>query len=71
MARRRSALADVQGMAHQGLMIVTAEAGELDAAMRHGWQALSAARAEGAREAEALANLAAAVHARPATMLPR
>ena len=49
---------DVKGLAHQGLMIVEAEAGELDAAMRHGWQALSVAREQGAREAEALGNLA-------------
>jgi tetratricopeptide (TPR) repeat protein len=51
-------LADVTGMAHQGLMIVRAEAHEYDAALVHGWKALSAARTEGAREAEVLGNLA-------------
>ena len=51
-------LADVKALSHQGLMIVTAEAGDFDAAIRHGWQAFSAARAEGAREAEVLGNLA-------------
>ena len=51
-------LADVQGMSHQGLMIVAAEAGDFDAALTHGWNAVSSARAEGAREAETLGNLA-------------
>ena len=51
-------LADVQGMCHQGLMIVAGEAGDFDAALLHGWQALSAARELGAREAETLGNLA-------------
>jgi tetratricopeptide (TPR) repeat protein len=51
-------LAEVTALAHQGLMIVTAEAGDFDTAIRHGWQAFSAARAEGAREAEVLGNLA-------------
>ena len=51
-------LPDVGALAHQGLMIVTAEAGDFDAAIRHGWQAFSAARTEGAREAETLGNLA-------------
>lgn len=51
-------LPDVAGIAHHGLMIVTAEGGDYDAALRHGWQALSVARNEGAREAEMLINLA-------------
>lgn len=51
-------LEDVVGMAHQGLMIVTAEAGEFDTALHHGWMALSTARTRGTREAEALNNLA-------------
>ena len=51
-------LVDVSGMAHHGLMIETAERGDVDAALRHGWQALSAARTEGAREAEMMVNLA-------------
>ena len=51
-------LADVAGVAHHGLMIVTAEAGDYDAALRHGWQAWSAARDQHAREAEMLINLA-------------
>jgi hypothetical protein len=51
-------LVDVSGMAHHGLMIETAEAGNFDAALRHGWQALSAARSQGTREAETLATLA-------------
>jgi tetratricopeptide (TPR) repeat protein len=51
-------LEDVLGFAHQGLMIVAAQAGDLNAAIHHGWLAVSAARTEGAREAEALNNLA-------------
>ena len=51
-------LPDVAGIAHHGLMIVTAEAGDYDAALSHGWQALSVARNQGAREAEMLINLA-------------
>jgi hypothetical protein len=51
-------LDDVLGFAHQGLMIVAAGAGDLNAAIHHGWLAVSAARTEGAREAEALNNLA-------------
>jgi tetratricopeptide (TPR) repeat protein len=51
-------LLDVSGLAHQGLMVEMAEAGDFDTALRHGWQALSAARAQGSREAEALINLA-------------
>ena len=51
-------LTDIQGAAHHGLMIVTAEAGDFDAALRHGCSALSVARAQGAREAEMLVNLA-------------
>jgi hypothetical protein len=52
------ALSDVAGLAHHGLMVVTAEAGEFDVAVHHGWLALSAARTEGTREAEAFCNLA-------------
>jgi hypothetical protein len=51
-------LSDVLGMSHHGLMIVTAEAGDYESALRHGWSALSVARAHGAREAEMLINLA-------------
>lgn len=51
-------LADVIGLSHHGLMIVTAEAGEFDTALRHGWRALSSARSQRAREAEMVANLA-------------
>jgi tetratricopeptide (TPR) repeat protein len=51
-------LGDVQGMAHQGLMIVCAEAGDFDTALAHGWRAVSSARAAGARVAEMLGNLA-------------
>lgn len=51
-------LADVIGLSHHGLMIVTAEAGEFDTALRHGWRALSTARTQHAREAEMMANLA-------------
>ena len=51
-------LADVVGLSHHGLMIVTAEAGEFDTALRHGWRALSAASTQHAREAEMVANLA-------------
>jgi tetratricopeptide (TPR) repeat protein len=51
-------LADVTGGVHQGLMIVTAEAGDFDTALFHGWQALSVARTEAARAAEVLGNLA-------------
>jgi tetratricopeptide (TPR) repeat protein len=51
-------LVDVQGMCHHGLMIVCAEADDFDAAMRHAWQLVSSARSQGAREAEALTNLA-------------
>jgi len=51
-------LDDVLGFAHQGLMIVAAQAGDLNAAIHHGWLAVSAARTEGTREAEALNNLA-------------
>ena len=51
-------LADVVGVAHHGLMIVTSEAGEFDTAHRTGWRALSAARSQHAREAEMMANLA-------------
>jgi len=51
-------LDDVAGLAHHGLMIVTAEAGDFDTALHHGWHALSAARAETAREAEMFTNLA-------------
>ena len=54
----RHRLVDVLGMAHHGLMIVTAEGGDFDTALRHGWNALSAARVQGAREAEMLVNLA-------------
>jgi tetratricopeptide (TPR) repeat protein len=39
-------------------MIETADRGDMDAALRHGWQALSAARSERSREAEMLVNLA-------------
>ena len=49
---------DVQGMAHQGLMIVAVAAQDFDAALTHGWQALSSARAQGSRVAEVLGNLA-------------
>ena len=51
-------LADVVGLSHHGLMIVTAEAGDFDTALRHGWRALSAARTQHTREAEMMANLA-------------
>jgi tetratricopeptide (TPR) repeat protein len=51
-------LADVIGLSHHGLMIVTAEAGEFDTALRHGWRALSSARSQRSREAEMVANLA-------------
>lgn len=51
-------LVDVMGLAHQGLLIICASAGEFDLALHHGWNALSAARTEGTREAEALGNLA-------------
>lgn len=51
-------LEDVLGFAHQGLMIVAAQAGDLNTAIHHGWLAVSAARTEGGREAEALNNLA-------------
>ena len=51
-------LVDVSGLAHHGLMIETAEIGDFDAALHHGWQALSAARSQQAREAEMLTNLA-------------
>jgi hypothetical protein len=51
-------LVDVSGAAHHGLMVETAERGDFDAALKHGWQALSAARTQGAREAEMLTNLA-------------
>jgi len=51
-------LADIAGMSHQGLMIVCVEAGEFDAALYHGWLALSAARTEATREAEMMGNLA-------------
>jgi hypothetical protein len=44
-------------------MIVTAEAGDFDTALRHGWRALSAARTQHTREAEMMANLAAAASA--------
>jgi tetratricopeptide (TPR) repeat protein len=51
-------LVDVQGMSHQGLMIVAVSAGDLSSALQHGWQAFSAARAQGSRVAEVLGNLA-------------
>ena len=51
-------LVEVQGMCHQGLMIVTAESEDFDAAMRHAWQVVSIARSQQSREAEALTNLA-------------
>jgi tetratricopeptide (TPR) repeat protein len=51
-------LSEVAGLAHHGLMIVNGEAGDFDSALDHGWQALSAARNEAAREAEMLINLA-------------
>jgi tetratricopeptide (TPR) repeat protein len=51
-------LVDVQGMSHQGLMIAAVAAQEFDAALTHGWQAFSAARAHGSRVAEVLGNLA-------------
>ena len=44
-------LGDVLGFAHQGLMIVAAQAGDLNAAIQHGWLAVSAARTQGGREA--------------------
>jgi hypothetical protein len=49
---------DVQGLAHQGLMIELAEMGDFDAALQHGWHAFSLARTETARAAESLINLA-------------
>jgi len=51
-------LVDISGLAHHGLMVEMAEVGDFDAALRHGWHALSAARTQGAREAEMLINLA-------------
>jgi tetratricopeptide (TPR) repeat protein len=51
-------LADVAGQGHQGLMIELAEVKDFDNALRHGWQALSAARTQQSREAEMLVNLA-------------
>jgi tetratricopeptide (TPR) repeat protein len=51
-------LLDVQGMCHQGLMIVCAEGDDFDSAIRHAWHLVSSARTQGAREAEALATLA-------------
>ena len=51
-------LIDVSGLANHGLMIEMAEAGDFDLALAYGWQALSAARAQQAREAEMLINLA-------------
>jgi tetratricopeptide (TPR) repeat protein len=51
-------LTDIIGASHHGLMIVTSEAGDFDDALRHGWQALSAARSHRVREAEMLINLA-------------
>jgi tetratricopeptide (TPR) repeat protein len=55
---RELGLVDVQGMSHQGLMIVAVSAGDLNAALAHAWQAFSAARAQGSRVAEVLGNLA-------------
>ncbi|HUQ79811.1 MAG TPA: hypothetical protein VM076_01670 [Gemmatimonadaceae bacterium] len=51
-------LVDVQGMSHQGLMIVASTAGDLSAALSHGLQAFSMARAQGSRVAEVLGNVA-------------
>jgi tetratricopeptide (TPR) repeat protein len=51
-------LADIVGASHQGLMAVALMADEFDAALHHGWLALSNARDLGAREAETLSNLA-------------
>jgi len=51
-------LQEVVGLAHHGLMLVASQVGDLDAAIHHGWLAVSAARTEGSREAEALNNLA-------------
>ena len=51
-------LPDVVGLAHQGLMLVASQVGDVDGAIHHAWLAVSAARTEGAREAEALNNLA-------------
>jgi hypothetical protein len=48
----------LEGMAHQGLTITAAVAGDFDAALIHGWSAFCHAAGEKTREAESLTNLA-------------
>jgi len=51
-------LEDAVGNSHHGLMSVAVASGDYDAALTHGWQALSSARTQASREAEMLGNLA-------------
>jgi AraC-like DNA-binding protein/tetratricopeptide (TPR) repeat protein len=51
-------LEDLVGLAHRGLMITSAESGDLDAALLHGWAAFERASGDRASQAELLGNLA-------------
>src|SRR5688500_4739434 len=50
-------LADLQAIAHQGLLIAAITAGDSDTALIHGWSAYELARGNTDREAELLINL--------------
>jgi tetratricopeptide (TPR) repeat protein len=49
-------------MAHQGLMVIHATAGDFDTAIAAGWRAFDAALGDPLREAEILVNVAQALH---------
>jgi tetratricopeptide (TPR) repeat protein len=55
----RARSVELEGVAHRGLLIVHATAGEFDLAITHGWHAFERAKGDAASRAELLANLAA------------
>ena len=55
----RAHLRELAGVAHRGLLILHATAGEFDLAIKHGWDAFERANGDAASQAELLANLAA------------
>jgi tetratricopeptide (TPR) repeat protein len=58
-AAARAGLRDLEGHARHGLLVAAAAARDFDAALRHGWAALSLVAGDPVREAELLINLAA------------
>lgn len=52
-------VSDVMGLAHRGLLVVHATAGDHDEAIRHGWHAFQHTAGNQAAQAELLANVAA------------